>query len=210
MTGSAVNLLSRAAYAKSEKKNVKFLVPYAIGSRSELVSRLTSNSFYPENFPKERRSIIPVGDTSQFIQSRDADIAILEEPEHLNWYHHGKRWSDNFNHVVGIVRTNYLEYVKREKNGSLQASLVKHINNWATRAYCDKDSPKFLICNVHGVNPKFLKIGEKAAANRQSSQQISFKGAYFLGKIIWAKGYRYLIHLLAKHKTDRDGFNLDV
>ncbi|KAJ8570606.1 hypothetical protein K7X08_037578 [Anisodus acutangulus] len=113
-----------------------------------------SSSFYPEKFPKERRSIIPAGDTSQFIQSRDADIAILEEPEHLNWYHHGKRWSDNFNHVVGIVRTNYLEYVKREKNGSLQASLVKHINNWATRAYCDKYSPKFLICNVHGVNPK--------------------------------------------------------
>jgi len=93
---------------------------------------------YALQFSKERRSIIPAGDTSQFIPSREADIAILEEPEHLNWYHHGKRWTDKFNHVVGVVHTNYLEYIKREKNGALQAFLVKHINNWVTRAYCDK------------------------------------------------------------------------
>lgn len=81
---------------------------------------------------------MPAGDTSQFISSKDADIAILEEPEHLNWYYHGKRWTDKFNHVVGIVHTNYLEYIKREKNGALQAFLVKHINNLLTRAYCNK------------------------------------------------------------------------
>lgn len=36
------------------------------------------------------------------------------------------------------MHTNYLEYIKREKNGALQAFLVKHINNWVARAYCDK------------------------------------------------------------------------
>jgi digalactosyldiacylglycerol synthase len=89
-------------------------------------------------FQKERRSILPAGDTSQFIPSKEADIAILEEPEHLNWYHHGKRWTDKFNHVVGVVHTNYLEYIKREKNGAIQAFFVKHINNMVTRAYCNK------------------------------------------------------------------------
>lgn len=89
-------------------------------------------------FSKQRRSIIPAGDTSQFISSKEADIAILEEPEHLNWYHHGKRWTDKFNHVVGIVHTNYLEYIKREHNGPLKAFFVKHINTWVTRAYCNK------------------------------------------------------------------------
>eukprot|EP00262_Sarcandra_glabra_P013788 TRINITY_DN388_c2_g1_i2.p1 TRINITY_DN388_c2_g1~~TRINITY_DN388_c2_g1_i2.p1 ORF type:complete len:786 (+),score=157.09 TRINITY_DN388_c2_g1_i2:157-2514(+) len=247
MTGTAVNPLFRAAYlAKTAKQNVTLLVPWLCKSDQELVypNNLTFSSpeeqeayirnwleervgfksdfkisFYPGKFSKERRSIIPAGDTSQFISSKEADIAILEEPEHLNWYHHGKRWTDKFNHVVGIVHTNYLEYIKRERNGALQAFLVKHINNWVTRVYCHKvlrlsaatqDLPKSIICNVHGVNPKFLKVGEKVAAQRELGHQAFSKGAYFLGKMVWAKGYRELIDLLAKHKNDLDGFKVDV
>ncbi|XP_027349448.1 digalactosyldiacylglycerol synthase 1, chloroplastic isoform X2 [Abrus precatorius] len=247
MTGTAVNPLFRAAYlSQSAKRKVTLLVPWLCKSDQELVypSNLTFTtpeeqevyirswleervgfkadfkiSFYPGKFSKDRRSIIPAGDTSQFIPSRDADIAVLEEPEHLNWYHHGKRWTDKFNHVVGIVHTNYLEYIKRERNGALQAFFVKHINNWVTRAYCHKvlrlsaatqDLPKSVICNVHGVNPKFLKIGEKIAAEREQGQQAFTKGAYFLGKMVWAKGYKELIDVLAKHKTDLNGFKLDV
>ncbi|XP_031504053.1 digalactosyldiacylglycerol synthase 1, chloroplastic [Nymphaea colorata] len=247
MTGTAINPLFRAAYlAKSAQQNVTLLVPWLCKSDQQLVypDNLTFNSpieqeayirkwlearigfkadfqisFYPGKFHKERRSIIPAGDTSQFISSREADIAILEEPEHLNWYHHGKRWTDKFNYVVGVVHTNYLEYIKREKNGALQAFFVKHINNLVARAYCNKvlrlsaatqDLPKSVVCNVHGVNPKFLKVGEKLAADRELGQKVFSKGAYFLGKMVWAKGYRELIDLLSKHRTDLDGFNLDV
>ncbi|KAF6158992.1 hypothetical protein GIB67_042073 [Kingdonia uniflora] len=247
MTGTAVNPLFRAAYlAKSAKQNVTLLVPWLCKSDQELVypNKITFSSpeeqevyirkwlderldfkadfkisFYPGKFSKERRSILPAGDTSQFISSKEADIAILEEPEHLNWYHHGKRWNDKFNHVVGIVHTNYLEYIKREKNGALQAFFVKHINNWVTRAYCDKvlrlssatqDLPKSMVCNVHGVNPKFLKVGEVVAQEKERGQQSFSEGAYFLGKMVWAKGYRELIDLLGKHKNDLEGFKLDV
>lgn len=73
-----------------------------------------------------------------------------------------------------------------------------------------QDLPRSVVCNVHGVNPKFLKIGEKMAAERQNGQQVFSKGAYFLGKMVWAKGYRELIDLLAKHKSDLDGFNMDL
>ncbi|XP_078433902.1 UDP-Glycosyltransferase superfamily protein [Wolffia australiana] len=247
MTGTAVNPLFRAAFmAKSGKQNVTLLVPWLCKSDQELVypNNLTFDSpeeqeayirmwleervgfksqfkisFYPGKFQKERRSILPAGDTSHFIPSKEADIAILEEPEHLNWYHHGQRWTDKFNYVVGVVHTNYLEYIKREKNGALQAFLVKHINNWVTRAHCHKvlrlsaatqDLPKSVICNVHGVNPKFLKVGEKMAAERELGNVAFSKGAYFLGKMVWAKGYREMIDLLSKHKTDLDGFKIDV
>ncbi|KAG6531729.1 hypothetical protein ZIOFF_005549 [Zingiber officinale] len=166
MTGTAVNPLFRAAYmAKSAKQDVTLVVPWLCKSDQDLVYpnslRFISPeeqeayirnwledrigfktdfkiSFYPGKFSRERRSIIPAGDTTQFIPSKEADIAILEEPEHLNWYHHGKRWTDKFNYVVGVVHTNYLEYIKRQKNGAIQAFFVKHINNWVTRAYCDK------------------------------------------------------------------------
>lgn len=73
-----------------------------------------------------------------------------------------------------------------------------------------QDLPKSVICNVHGVNPKFLMIGEKVAAERVHGQQAFSKGAYFLGKMVWAKGYRELIDLLVKHKSDLEGFKLDV
>ncbi|TVU14610.1 hypothetical protein EJB05_38086 [Eragrostis curvula] len=247
MTGTSINPLFRAAYlARSAKQKVTLVVPWLTKSDQELVypNDITFTSpeeqetyirnwlqerigfepdfkisFYPGKFSKERRSIIPAGDTSQFIPSKEADIAILEEPEHLNWYHHGKRWTDKFNHVIGVVHTNYLEYIKREKNGALQAFLVKHINNWVTRAYCHKvlrlsaatqDLPRSVICNVHGVNPKFLSIGDKIAAERECGQKAFSKGAYFLGKMVWAKGYRELIDLLSKHKNDLVDFKLDA
>lgn len=247
MTGTAVNPLFRAAYlAKSSKQYVTLMVPWLCKSDQELVypNSMTFSSpqdqetyirewleervgfktdfkisFYPGKFQKERRSIIPAGDTSQFIPSKEADIAILEEPEHLNWYHHGKRWTDKFNHVVGVVHTNYLEYIKREKNGAIQAFFVKHINNLVARAYCHKvlrlsgatqDLARSIVCNVHGVNPKFLEVGERIAAERGSGQQSMSKGAYFLGKMVWAKGYRELIDLFAKHKSALEGFKLDI
>ncbi|KAI7734086.1 hypothetical protein M8C21_007030 [Ambrosia artemisiifolia] len=75
-----------------------------------------------------------------------------------------------------------------------------------------QDLPKSVICNVHGVNPKFLEIGERmAAADKEEGGDQKFsKGAYFLGKMVWAKGYRELIELLAKQKQDLNGFKLDV
>lgn len=63
---------------------------------------------------------------------------------------------------------------------------------------------------MHGVNPKFLEVGERIAAERESGQQSFSKGAYFLGKMVWAKGYRELIDLFAKHNSDLEGFKLDI
>lgn len=89
-------------------------------------------------FATDKRSILPVGDISDAIPDDEADIAVLEEPEHLTWFHHGKKWKTKFNFVIGIVHTNYLAYVKREKQGRLKAFLLKYLNSWVVGIYCHK------------------------------------------------------------------------
>ncbi len=63
---------------------------------------------------------------------------MLEEPEHLTWFHHGTRWTDKFNHVVGIMHTNYLDYARREEGGETKAKLLEAYNNWVCRVHCHK------------------------------------------------------------------------
>lgn len=67
--------------------------------------------FYPGRYHKDYGSIFPMGDLTLRIPSEEADVCILEEPEHLNWYRApGRSWRRAFKHVVGIVHTNYLAY----------------------------------------------------------------------------------------------------
>ncbi|CAI5506075.1 unnamed protein product [Closterium sp. Naga37s-1] len=248
MTGTAVNPLLRAAYLAALGKGVEvtLLVPWLARAEQGLVypRNMTFDSpaeqeaymrkwllervgfqpdmkiaFYPGRFSTEKRSILAVGDISSFIPDGDADVAVLEEPEHLTWYYHGRRWTDKFKHVVGIIHTNYLEYVRREKNGPLQAFLLEHVNNWMVRCYCNnvvrlsaatQDFPRASVCNVHGVGVKFLNIGQRVAAEMQDGGKPFSQGAYYLGKMVWGKGYRELVDLLAENRGALGGLKVDV
>ncbi|KAG6475725.1 hypothetical protein ZIOFF_064954 [Zingiber officinale] len=170
-------------------------------------------------FSKEKRSILPVGDITETIPDELAEIAILEEPEHLTWYHHGRQWKTKFQSVIGVIHTNYLEYVKREKNGQIQAFLLKYVNGWVTQIYCHKivrlsgatqDLPRSVICNVHGVNPKFLEVGKTKHELKQRGQIAFPKGAYFIGKMVWSKGYTELLQLLSKFQDELSDLQIDL
>lgn len=247
MTGTAVNPLFRAAYlARAGDREVRLVVPWlslkdqelvypekiTFGSPSEqegyirrwLDERATissgfSISFYPAKFSKEKRSILPVGDITEIVRDEEADIAVLEEPEHLTWYHHGRRWKTKFRRVIGVVHTNYLEYVKREKNGYIQAFLLRYINNWVIDIYCHKvirlsaatqDVPRSIICNIHGVNPRFLEVGKVNHGRQQGDKHAFAKGAYYIGKMIWSKGYSELLQLLLEHQGELSGLEMDL
>lgn len=84
--------------------------------------------WYPGRFAAEKQSILPVGDLTSWIPDHEADVAVLEEPEHLTWYHHGRRFNDKFAHVVGVMHTNYIDYVRREEDGEKKAGIMKAVN----------------------------------------------------------------------------------
>lgn len=247
MTGTSVNPLFRAAYlAKSADRKVTLVIPWLSLRDQEYLypNKITFNlpseqekyvyqwleertafkssfniKFYPGKFSRSKRSILALGDITETIPDEEADIAVLEEPEHLTWYHHGKRWKIKFRLVVGIVHTNYLEYVKREKNGRLVAFFLEYMNSWVVDIYCHKvirlsaatqDLPRSIICNVHGVNPKFLEIGMRKKDEQQLGRQAFTKGAYYIGKMVWSKGYKELLELLHDHQKELTGLEVDL
>uniref|UniRef100_A0A2P2LGN4 Digalactosyldiacylglycerol synthase 2, chloroplastic n=2 Tax=Rhizophora mucronata TaxID=61149 RepID=A0A2P2LGN4_RHIMU len=247
MTGTAVNPLFRAAYlAKDGSRKVTLVIPWLSLKHQKLVypNKISFSSpseheayvrqwlndriafspdfrifFYPAKFAVDKRSILAAGDISEVIPDEDADIAVLEEPEHLTWFHHGKRWKSKFRLVIGIVHTNYLEYVKREKNGRFKALLLKYMNTWVVGIYCHKvirlsaatqDYPKSIICNVHGVNPRFLEIGKKKLKLQKNGDQAFPKGVYYIGKMVWNKGYKELLKLLHSHQKELGGLEVDL
>ncbi|KAG5565719.1 hypothetical protein RHGRI_001588 [Rhododendron griersonianum] len=248
MTGTSVNPLFRAAYLakQDEERKVTLVIPWLSLKDQEHVypDKITFNlpseqekyvrnwleertgfrsgfdiRFYPGKFSRDKRSILAVGDITEAIPDEEADIAVLEEPEHLTWYHHGKRWKAKFRLVVGVVHTNYLEYVRREKNGRVQAFFLKYINSWVVNIYCHKvirlsaatqDLPRSIICNVHGVNPRFIEIGKKKNEQQQNGSKAFAKGAYYIGKMIWHKGYKELLKLLRDNQNDLTGLEVDL
>lgn len=246
MTGTSVNPLFRAAYlAKDGERKITLVIPWLkkddqervypnnmifsstreqekyvrewVEERTGFSSSFTIR-FYPGKFDLEKRSILALGDITEVIPDDEVDIAVLEEPEHLTWYHHGKRWKIRFRLVVGIVHTNYVEYVRREKNG-LQARVVEFMNSWVVNIYCHKvirlsaatqDLPRSIVCNVHGVNPKFLEIGTRKLEQQKNGDQAFSKGAYYIGKMIWSKGYKELLKLLKDHQKELAGLEVDL
>lgn len=102
--------------------------------------------------------------------------------------------------VIGVVHTNYISYAKLYQPENVL--VVRAINNLVCRAYCDRiiklsdclqELPRSAVCNVHGVRAEFITEGRRRAKTRASFD----KGAYFIGKVLWAKGHRHLIDNLA-------------
>jgi len=73
-----------------------------------------------------------MGDVSALIPEEEADVCVLEEPEHLNWYRapftSNKTWMEKFNHVVGIIHTNYLVYTRSFSGGAFKEPLLYYVN----------------------------------------------------------------------------------
>ena len=94
-----------------------------------------------------------MGDITRLIPDDDADVCILEEPEHLNWFRaSGVNWRKKFAHVVGIIHTNYVYYTMMDTthwaSGRVKAPITRTFNKVMVRAYCDKVNVCFLCACV--------------------------------------------------------------
>lgn len=148
-------------------------------------------------------------------------MCVLEEPEHLNWYHGGRNWRRHFKLVLGVVHTNYIGYARMYQPQNVW--VVRLINQLVCRAYCDRlvklsdclqRLPRASVCNVHGVRAEFVAEGERIAADAAARRgggggRTTSSGAYFIGKMLWAKGYRLLIEYLKDEEQAR-GTQIDL
>lgn len=164
--------------------------------------------FYEGVYAKDLGSILPVGAITDVFDddSLVKDVCILEEPEHLTWHHAGRVWTEIFPFVVGIIHTNYIEYARNYGFfGPHRALALLFLNMWVCRGYCHRiiklsdavqEFPNSITSNVHGVRDMFIGIGR----DREGTFP---RGAYFMGKVVWAKGYRDLIDNMIRHYRDK-------
>ncbi|CAM9522330.1 unnamed protein product, partial [Discosporangium mesarthrocarpum] len=55
---------------------------------------------------------------------------------------------------------------------------------------------KETVTNVHGVRENFLVVGDEIKGKMKANKEAFEKGAYFLGKMLWEKGYDRLWELI--------------
>jgi digalactosyldiacylglycerol synthase len=167
--------------------------------------------FYSGRYDPGLGSIMPEVDIQPLLP-QPVDLIVLEEPEHLTWYHTGRRWTRAFPRyvpVVGIMHTNYVDYAKREA-GEAAAGALKRLNKFLCRQHTHKvvklsdavqNLPRQETCFVHGVSHTFLSIGEARTNPDVEARLVFTKGIYFLGKALWAKGFAELLDRFSEHKT---------
>lgn len=115
-------------------------------------------TFYAASYHDEFHSIFPMGDITALIPDDQADICILEEPEHLNWYKApftAKAWMDKFRHVVGVIHTNYLSYTRTDTLGQIKEPLVYYVNQGKPTSHL------LLCCTYPFCTYPFVRTGHR-------------------------------------------------
>ena len=198
-------------------------------------------------------SIFPAVDICSLIPKEEADVAILEEPEHLNWFRVPATasekdelgWAHKFQYVVGILHTNYDSYVKKYGMGTsfITAPALGALTSLVVKAYCHRVirlsdalpslvSRKEVTANVHGVRAEFLdppvaggddkknnsnaneddkEDGEVDREEGQGANDDNFAAVYYVGKLIWAKGFEDVLELQERYRAATGNyFEMDI
>ncbi len=221
-TGTAILALLRAHYLSQRGLDVVLYIPWISPSdqsklfgensvfetqksqerhiRTHLPGHRTSSleiEFYPGKYVAPLGSIFPKCRISKRLHY--CDWLILEEPEHLNWLHPFSNYRNIARRVTGIVLTNYRYYCEHAIPWlPFLGRVLGQYNKWLITRHCDdiirpsNAIPEYnnsMGFHANGVHPSFLE---------SNGEPKKSKGIYFIGKLIWEKGFRELIDLLSK------------
>jgi hypothetical protein len=170
---------------------------------------------------------------------RTADVAILEEPEHLNFVRYTHvHWTDVFRFVIGIIHTNYPAYASLSAPSFLylipwlsEQAMIQFCN-WLVQRNChfilrlsgalppiitnnqtnndDQAFSRDVICNVHGVQQDFISTTITSASSSQTSLA-STTPIYYIGKLLWVKGFHYLLDIEEQYRQNTGNyFPIDI
>jgi len=152
--------------------------------------------FYPGVYVKLFGSIIPTCRLSKRI--RACDWLLLEEPEHLNWFQPMNRFRKCAPRVTGNVLTNYFYYWSGGLPGlPILPWLMERYSRLLIRHHCDdvlilSNQMGYLKGSVlmysSGIHPSFFQTPPPDPASQK---------AYFIGKLLWGKGFREMVNLLS-------------
>ena len=130
-------------------------------------------------------------------------------------------WSSKFCHCVGVIHTNYKAYARdHAPAGFLAAPLLAGVNSIVVQANCHRvvklsgvlqEFAPMSECieNVHGIRETYLKEGQRRRTSSPTTQSNEKRRAYFIGKLLWAKGFDQLLELQASFR-DRTGENFEI
>jgi len=140
-------------------------------------------------------------------------------------------WTHRFNFVVGIVHTNYEAYARQYGIGAslIAAPAIGALSALCMRAYCHQiiklsdtlpclAPGKEVTENVHGVRSEFLDgidlnilAGNTKAAVGEGEEDDAPSPVYFIGKLVWAKGFDLMLELQdIFRKKNGDYFHVDI
>lgn len=236
-TGTAINPLLRARALSKTGHQVILYVPYLeerdqravypaalrFKTREDHAHWIQENydcrqvdiRFYSGTWSRRWRSIFPV--VPPHIDTKACDLLLLEEPERLLFANAVIKFSGCQGRVVGIIHTNY-GYFLQSALGNLFFTLVKPfllfvIRRQLTRR-CDRiirlssavpAYSRSISLNVNGVRDEFIELP-------MLTQETTDVVPYFVGKLVWEKGFDELVDLLKRshcHRMDIFGAGED-
>ena len=146
-------------------------------------------------------------------------------------------WAHKFKFVVGVIHTNYSAYMKQYGIGTtiVAAPAINALSAMVVRAYCHKvirlsgvipnyAKWKEVTSNVHGVRSDFLtgprssnaagtKCKGEQKDNDTDKEDEGCAPIYFIGKLLWAKGFDKMLKVQEKYRKAHPGkeyFRIDV